>query len=275
MSTDEQKIISMVCTVSMAVTNTVRDEVVFDGKTKTWDRRVLTEDDVYDKLMKMKRKRKTALPFSTGVFIPAYVRAWVWEMIHDIDLDMVYCDTDSCKFTGDHHALFEKFNARVFEKHAQCAADLGIPLSALSPVDPKGVPHPIGVFDREDDAEWFCTCGAKRYAETVNGETWCTISGVQKQKLASIRDFYNGRFFNEKTSGKTIACYIEHQQPFDFIDHTGKAAHVEQEYAVNIRPTTYKLTISPEFMKFVTSTKLSIFEEDLPYETEILQSFSD
>lgn len=260
----------------MAVTNTIRDEVVWYPNKKEWGvNRKLMPDEVQEKLDKLIARRKTALPFSTGIFIPAYVRRWLWQLIRVMDYNLIYSDTDSLKYCGNYDDLIDKFNARVLEDHQRVAGELGIDAIDLSPADKDGVRHPIGVFDREKTAEEFITLGAKRYAYTAEDETICTVSGVAKQKLKSIRDFYDGRLFDESQSGKQIAFYIEKQKPFSFIDRDGNREYVEQEYAVAIQPTTYKLSAKPEFMDYVRSTKLSIFERDDFYETEVLQSFSD
>lgn len=261
----------------MAVTNTIRDEVVWNAAQKEWDRnRRLSPDEVQEKLDVLIRRRKAALPFSTGIFIPAYVRSWLWQLIKIMDYHVVYCDSDSIKYIGDYEKLVDKFNEWIMQQHRRVANELGIDVMELSPVDLDGKRHPIGVFDREKTADVFITLGAKRYAYTAEGETTCTISGVRKQKLGSIKEFYDGKMFDEDHSGKQIAYYIEHQKPFTFRDRDGNLERVEQEYAVAIQPTTYKLSVNDDFMRFVTSTKLHIFEsEEWDNEGEILQSFSD
>ncbi|MBO7548851.1 MAG: hypothetical protein J6T77_02680 [Clostridia bacterium] len=261
----------------MAVTNTIRSEVVWDVAEKEWCRNhELTVQEVQDKLDELVRRRKTALPFSTGVFIPAYVRSWLWRLIKIMDYDVIYCDTDSIKFVGEYENLIDDFNAWIMEQHRRVAVELGIDVLDLSPADLDGNRHPLGIFDREKTADVFITLGAKRYAYTAGGETTCTVSGVRKQELGSIYDFYDGRKFDEDQSGKQIAYYIERQNPFTFIDRDGRAERVEQEYAVAIHPTTYELSIHPDFMSYVQTTHLSIFEsEEFFDEGEILQSFSD
>lgn len=268
MNTDCQKLILTVCMVSrgMAVTNTIRDEVIFDNG--EWNVVKITEDEVNDKLKKLAKWRKAPLPFQVGVYIPAIVRGWLWSLIKEIDYDNVYNDTDSIKLLGNHDVLFEKFNKLQLEKHKAAAEYLGISPEDFAPVDPKGVPHPIGIFEKEETAQLFSTLGAKRYAETVNGETWITVAGVRKQKINNIHEFFNNRIFSETESGKTICAYIDDQKPLIFRDMYGNLQVATEQNTINLRPTSYNLSVDDKYYSYFTAVQASCLFGDNQMESE-------
>lgn len=251
----------------MAVTNTVRDEVTYtDGK---WDVRKITIEEVGEKLEKIAKYRKAPLPFQAGVYIPAIVRGWLWSIIKELDIDNIYNDTDSIKHVKNHDDLFAAFNDEIMKKHQAAADYLGIDVAEFSPRDPKGKAHPIGVFEREPDAQIFSTLGAKRYAETVNGETWITVAGVRKQKLNNIHQFFNNRVFTETESGKSICAYIDEQPPVMFRDMYGNVQVCTERCAINLRPTSYDLSVDENYYRYYTTTQASILfgnEEEIESE---------
>lgn len=250
----------------MAVTNTIRDEVVFDHG--EWNVVKITEDEVNNKLKKLAEWRKAPLPFQVGVYIPAIVRGWLWSLIKEIDYDNVYNDTDSIKLLGNYDVLFEKFNKLQLEKHKAAAEYLGISPEDFAPVDPKGIPHPIGIFEKEETAQLFSTLGAKRYAETVNGETWITVAGVRKQKINNIHEFFNNRIFSETESGKTICAYIDDQEPFIFRDMYGNLQVATEQNTINLRPTSYNLSVDDKYYSYFTAVQASCLFGDNQTESE-------
>lgn len=188
----------------MAVTNTIRNEVIWNVKEKCWETpRELTLEEISEKLIKQKERKKTPLPYSTGAFIPAYVRRVIWDIVAKIDCDVVYCDTDSIKHVGDYTALFDKYNKWVLRKHREVAKDLKIPIDWLSPKDIHGNPHPIGVFEFEGESPLFATCGAKRYAHyDEKGNCIFTIAGVKKNTIPTIKDFTKDGYLGKRKAEK-------------------------------------------------------------------------
>lgn len=252
----------------MGVTNTVRDEVCYEqGRTENgqlceWYDIPLTIPQVEEKLQKIADYQKAPLAFQVGVYIPAIVRRWLWSIIHELEYDNIYNDTDSIKYIGEHQDLFDKFNEAQLIKHKLAAEYLGVDVSEFAPLDKHGAAHPIGIFEGEPDAVQFCTLGAKRYAETIETEnghkTIITVAGVRKQNLHNIHHFFNNRIFNERESGKLVCGYIDNQEPIFFYDYLGNPQVATEMSSINLRPTNYVLSVEPSYEFYYTTTKASV-----------------
>lgn len=79
----------------MSVTNTIRDKVIFENKTKDWHKEELTNEEIEEMLDK--EKSKAFLSFAYGVWVTAYARNNLLRNVIKCDDYVVYCDTDSMK----------------------------------------------------------------------------------------------------------------------------------------------------------------------------------
>lgn len=79
----------------MSVTNTIRDKVIFENKTKDWHKEELTNEEIEEMLDK--EKSKGFLSFAYGVWVTAYARNNLLRNVIKCDDYVVYCDTDSMK----------------------------------------------------------------------------------------------------------------------------------------------------------------------------------
>lgn len=251
----------------MTVTNEICDTVTFENG--VFDVEALTEEDIAEQLMKKANSRKTFLLYQWGVWITAYARRNLWTMISQIDEDVDYVDTDSCKFenTEKYAPLFEKYNNEIQEKISK-----SIRLNELEvnypPKDKEGIERPMGNFEHEDEypVPEFKTLGAKKYCyRGKDGELHLTLSGVRKSAAKYINgldDFKVGKVFNEEQSGRTIAYYIGDQKPFKFIDYFGNEQEAFEQFSICLEPSTYELGMSAEYTNLIgNSTHLSAFGE--------------
>lgn len=236
----------------MCVTNTIRDEVEFSSD---WGIKPLTVADAEDKLIKLTQKRRTFLNYAWGVWVTAYARHNLWNVMLKMSDDVVYCDTDSNKFVNkDNFKYFEEYNEQITEKLNEAVKYHGIDPKLLNPVDPKGIVRPLGVYDYEGKYDKFITLGAKKYCAEKDGKLEITVSGVSKSgvsALQSIEEFKDGLIFDYEHSGRLIMSYNDEQPDMKLVDYTGKLFHVKQKYGINAMPTTYSLGLSTSYDDYI------------------------
>lgn len=145
----------------MTATDPGKDDIIFDG-----NKYIQQETDV------IKNIKKSFLPYQWGVWVTAYARLELEEMIKIAGNNFVYADTDSCKYIKSESISYESYNNRCKTAslaHGACA------------VDPHGTVHYMGVAETEGEYYQFLTWGAKKYAsQDEQGHINITIAGVRK-----------------------------------------------------------------------------------------------
>lgn len=208
-----------------------------------------------EKLNDSKKSFSTLFYYPVGVWVTAYARRNLVMRIfssHDFDRDMIYCDTDSLKYTGDYDYIFEEYNKEVYNKYCKIVREFPteLKISDFMPKDRKGKAHPIGYF--EDDGEYteFITHGAKKYCyrSAEDGELHITVSGVSKKGVSAlnndIRNFKKDFKWGYSESGKLTHDYVEEQSDVTFKDIDGNIYTSHQRHAVILYPATYTLGIT-------------------------------
>ena len=221
----------------------------------------LSKDEMFfnfvsEKLEEAKDSFSTLFYYPVGLWITSYARRnLVMRLFNpkypDFDRDIIYMDTDSCKFTGDYTEMFEEYNATVIEKYKKVIEYYPeLTLDDFMPKDPKGVPHPLGVFEHDGVYTEFKTLGAKKYCyrSAEDGELHITVSGVSKNGASAlnndINNFKPGFTWNYHQSGKLTHHYVSNQPDFTFKDIDGNMYTSHQRHAVILQPTTYTLGIT-------------------------------
>lgn len=147
------------------------------------DHEYYTDDkDLEETLAKFYKSRNNFLSYQHGLWITANARKRLRSMLWKVGGDVVYCDTDSIKFSGDHDNEFEDKNKILIEealKHGAYAETKS------------GKVKYMGVWENEVDNtdhgcyDEFKTLGSKKYvySETIKGnkEITSTIAGVNKK----------------------------------------------------------------------------------------------
>lgn len=238
----------------MSVTNVIKDSFGFVNN--EWlPVHELTDSEVSEKLQDISKSFATFLTPAYGVFITAYARRNLWDTIFKIDRDLVYADTDSNKFVGDHLDVIEEYNRKITKKLVAACKDIGIDTTLLSPVDRKGIPHPLGVFENDGNYDQFVTLGAKKYAYVTESELHIKVSGVNRKTgakaLGDIRNFKNGYIFDYDGAGKQLISYNDLQTDTIIIDDYGNAEKRSELYGVNLRPNVYHLGMSLDYMDLI------------------------
>ena len=238
---------------------------------KTWIPVPMDASRYYEKLKRMCCRyslHKNYLALQFGIFVTAYARRNLWAGVlqedpvtGEITNDQytVYCDTDSVKAI-DHPGLrewFKQYNVGVLQRHQLIAAQLGVDPAMLSPKDPKGIEHPIGVFacenPRDANGEYmpireFKTLGTKRYCyrDPKDGELHLTVAGVNKRAVKcldnDINNFRKDFSFSELALRKAGAekltpYYLDNIKPITFPDGYRQHYH----YGIHLMETTYEL----------------------------------
>ena len=256
----------------MTVTNTIRDEVIYDNDSG-WEEVPLTNEDIIEALLK--DKKKGFLTFSTGVWVTSYARTNLEYNILKLDEYLLYSDTDSCKLReGYDKNVIKDYNKKVKERIKYVSNLLNIPIEKYSPKDIKGEEHLLGVFecetkkDRRFTYDEFIHQGAKRYATKTDGKIDITVAGVPKEKgacaLTSLSDFNDGFVFKSSITGKQTLVYIDEQYPDKIVDYQGNIWMNTDKTGCCFIPCSYELGKSYDYINLISeeSSKRAIYKED-------------
>ncbi|MBO7693253.1 MAG: hypothetical protein J6T10_11545 [Methanobrevibacter sp.] len=257
----------------MSVTNTIRDNVIFDDDTKLFSEVELTNDEIIEKLNA--EKKKAFLSFAYGVWVTAYARNNLIRRVMDLDEYVIYCDTDSIKLArGYDKTVIEKYNESVVERINNVSEMLGFDKSLFAPKDIKGNEHMLGLFEHEHlkgysegvTYDEFITQGAKKYAFKKGDKISITVAGVPKKAGASLKtlnDFRDGYVFTFKDTEKSLLFYVENQSPTLLTDYLGKEYLVTDISGACLLPNTYTLDKALDYTNLISdsSSKRSMFKE--------------
>ena len=220
----------------MSVQDVVKENILFaDGKYLIDESR--SREDIYNG-----RKKGIFTQYAYGVWTTAHARMSLQAGIDLCGDNLVYVDTDSCKYLGE--VDFSKYNA---DRIAECKQ------SGSYATDPKGVTHYMGVYEYDGTAERFVTLGAKKYAYEDSKGLHITVSGVSKKAGAvelaehgGLEAFKPGFVFEK--AGKTESVYNDEKQPFiTRID--GHLVTITRN--VVIRDTTYTLGTTDDYAELL------------------------
>lgn len=235
-------------TYGMMVMDPVRDEVTVDEG--QWV--VKRPDNIADELERYYNRRSSFLSYQWGVWVTAYARAYLQELIDACGGDVVYCDTDSVKFRYNARAIekVKEINERI-RRQAEEESKNGFDCIAWTKETEK---HPseiqiLGAWDDEGEYSEFRTYGAKKYAYVKGGKFEFVVSGLGKKAISEIQgmdDFILGKEVVE--SGRTCSYYDDCFDPH-FVKVEGKSYEVRSSMCIS--DTTYTLGVTDEYMDLV------------------------
>lgn len=264
----------------MAVTNNIRDEVLFNNELEEWEERPLTNNDILDCLEQ--EKKQGFLSFAYGVWCTAYARNNLLRNLMKLDEYAVYCDTDSIKcIEGYDKKVIDEYNNTVLERLKHVSELRDIDISKFSPEDSEGIKHPLGVFDFDGHYEEFITQGAKKYAvryfKNIYGfkkdfsfkkehPVAITVSGVPKSGFKCLKNdlnnFNDGLVFDNSVTNKNILFYCDNMQEVKLTDYVGNTMIANEKSGCCVLPTTYVLGKSDEYADLIdSSSKRAYFKE--------------
>lgn len=249
----------------MSVTNNIRDDVIYDDATGTWEEVPLDNDSIIEKLKS--EKKKAFLSFAYGVWVTAYARDNLLRRVIANDDYVVYCDTDSCKLVdGYDKKVFDEYNKQVEDRINFVCRVLKLDVNKYAPSDIKGNKHMMGLFEKECNYQKFITQGAKKYAYEIDGKIHITVAGIPKRgasALKSLKDFKDDFVFNYNDTGKNLLMYTEEQSPIEVEDYLGLKYLITDKSGCCILPNTYKLSKSLDYANLISddSSKRARFKE--------------
>ena len=231
----------------MMVTAIFSSDVVFSQDADDpWSVGVRTEETVDEGLEKLKLwfNKKYFLSYSVGCWITAICRKRLFDCLLSCDNDLLYTDTDSLFFIGNHD--FTWFNEESDRMFMDMCKARNIDFNKTRPLDKFGVPHPLGHLEEENPGEInaFKTLGAKKYIEERGGKLYQTVAGINKGAvscLKSIDDFRDGFVYDKDHPDvhKLEHWYLNNMPPVVWPD--GYVSDLQ--FGINMRPTGYKLSI--------------------------------
>lgn len=250
----------------MSVTNTIRDNVVYDD-VKGWEEIPLTNEEIETALYD--DKKKSFLSFAYGVWVTAHARNNLLQCVMMLDEHTIYCDTDSLKLIpGYDKKVITDYNKAV-KKRLQTVSDkLDIPFERFAPKDSKGIIRMLGVFDDDGHYERFITQGAKKYCvEQFNKkgelELKITVAGVPKagaKCLKSIDEFRDDFIFTPNITNKNGLVYNDEQKPMTITDYQGNTYTVADKSGCCLIPATYILGKSYDYDVLLSSRRATYKE---------------
>lgn len=152
------------------------------------------------------RNKHAFLAYQWGVWVTAWARYELEEGLKIAGHNYVYCDTDSVKYIGE--CDFTAYNSAKKKRSTETGAYA---------TDKHGETFYMGIYESDGSYAEFATMGAKKYVyrETPDGETHCTIAGVNKKLGGKELDKHGGmmafrRGFVFKEAGGTESVYNDH-----------------------------------------------------------------
>lgn len=226
----------------------------------------LTDTQIQDELIKLhQHPYKNVLPYSYGIYITSYERYFLLEMAHKFLKNgklnkIVYMDTDSLKgfFTEEDYEIINKENERIKAWTRERCELQNIPYEMTCPQNKRGEREYLGIWEQdiENDSKTyyeFKCMRAKSYAYTLseNDTVHTTIAGVPKAAanvLHSVDDLREGLEFDLFNSRKSLLIYRDGDNPLVTMPDGYRVKNI---CGINIRPTSYKLTLDDEYRALI------------------------
>ena len=196
--------------------------------------------------------------FSWGLFITAAARRNHYDILEVLDKtnDVVYYDTDSVYYLGDHDEDIIAYNRRIVERIDKVMELQEIDPERSRPADPKGIRRQMGIIEIEHrNLPEFKALRAKCYAyKDEDGEIHITISGVNKKAGAaalrgSVDNLRDDMTFTYQQSGRKISQYNTDQPRCRWIDADGVEYVSDYKYGLALQPAEYRVNLGSDFIE--------------------------
>lgn len=240
----------------MMVTDIIRDEVLYSGD---WS---VCRTDSDDSISKYNKSYNRFLFYPWGVWVTAYARERLYEMILHCGRDYLYSDTDSVKIMHPeaHEAFIDECNHAILEDIYEVLSYHGFDPALAIPKTQKGEDKPLGVWDFEGVYDEFKTLGAKRYLVREGADYHLTVAGVSKKKgmdsiirqakesnVSPFEIFQIGLCIPSDETGKNSHIYMDSELYGYMTDYRGVESEFEAPSSVYLNPVAFNLSISTEY----------------------------
>lgn len=238
----------------MCCTNNIVDEVILDIVNLGWAVQDLSDNEIIDKIA----NERPFLNFAWGIYVTAWARFDLWQIIKKIGLDCVYCDTDSAKILNaeNYKKIFDDYNSKVDERVETVCRKYRIDISKFRPKSIEGVVYPLGHFCYEHTYTCFKSLGSKKYCyvRADNNEFDFVVAGLKKEyqtsdgksqrTISTIDDFDFGK---KIPFGRVVHWHNPGGEiPKELIDYLGN---------VYIPKTKSGITMLNTYYSFLDNTK--------------------
>lgn len=242
----------------MIVTDIVREILEYEN-----DYLPKRKPDIDEAIEKYNNQTKRFLFYPWGVWVTAYARRNLFSGIKAVGSDYIYSDTDSIKIFNPeaHMDYINWYNERITKKIERAAIHHKIDPVELSPLNKKGVPKPIGIWEYEGMYKRFKTLGAKRYlVQKQDGSYQLTVAGVNKKRaleylIKTYGDPFEGFTHNmlipSEYSGRLTLTYIDEPISGYVTDYLGNTAYYEELTSIHMEPSEYNMSMSDTYRIFM------------------------
>ena len=267
----------------MSVTNPLNDEIIFEED--EWGVVTINPENG---LLEYSNNYNIFTAYQWGVWVTSWARHDLLMNVYEIGDDVLYCDTDSIKFIGEHFDVFERANKITISENDKVIKMFKIERKMFYPKNIDGVEMPLGVWDREADYKYFKTLGAKRYCYSYRDDYFnkvkkklktednffVTVSGISKSAakkyildMAKETDdspfdlFGYERYKGKLTyltipadkTGKLASYYSKPDDKFimKLTDYQGKSALVMENSFINLSAVPFQFSLSEDFDSFL------------------------
>ena len=231
-------------------------ELLEDGK---WKEHIKGVPEINERLNYLREKPwRLKSSFSWGLFITAAARRNHYDILAalDKDNDVVYYDTDSVYYLGDHDADIEEYNRRMIKRINDVLTFVGIDPERSRPKDSKGIARQMGIIEIEHrNLPEFKALRAKCYAyKDEDGEIHITISGVNKKAGAAalkgdVDNLHDDMVFSYEQSGRKVSQYNTNQPRCRWIDDAGVEYVSDYKYGLALQPAEYRVNLGSDFIE--------------------------
>ena len=231
-------------------------ELLEDGE---WREHIKGVPEINERLAYLRDKPwRLKSSFSWGLFITAAARRNHYDILSAIDKnnEVVYYDTDSVYYLGNHDADITAYNARMVARIDSVLQRVGIDPERSRPADSKGIVRQMGIIEIEHrNLPEFKALRAKCYAyKDESGEIHITISGVNKKAGAaalggSVKNLNNNMVFSYQESGRKVSQYNTAQPRCRWIDEDGREYVSDYKYGLALQPAEYRVDLGSDFIE--------------------------
>ena len=251
----------------MIVTDIVRDILDYDV-----DYIPKHKPEINDAIEQYNKQVKRFLFYPWGVWVTAYARRNLFSGILACGDDYIYSDTDSIKIFNPeaHMDYIDAYNSNMMKKVEKAAEHFGVEPAELTPLNRKGQPKPLGIWEFEGKYKRFKTLGAKRYLferyeKDVNIEKGkyryvLTVAGVNKKSACDylverygdpFKGFTNHMKIPSDYSGRLTLTYFDEKASGVVTDYLGNTCEYEELSYIHMEPSEYDMSMSDTFVYFI------------------------
>lgn len=239
----------------MMLTDILHHEYVYSHN--EWIENKLKHEQILEHLNKYYHGYSGFLSYQHGIWVTAIARLELQKAIDLLGDDLIYSDTDSAKYIGDHESDFEELNRSIMK---QCEEN-DIPAYYTMQ---DGNRIYLGLWESEYDGKEFemVTLGAKKYAVQTEDSFDVTVSGLAKESGSAWFKEHGGLIafkpYNAESvpwalvpaekSGRTVSYYNDVEEPY-WIKYKGCDIQIGSN--IGVVDTTYRLSISAEYAEYI------------------------